>query len=260
MMRIQKITIAYFVSLYILYRFTELSVWFYICMTLCYFIIPAMGSLIIQSNFYLQAISKIKTDKKSIVLSFNLYEKPSHLDQLLEIFDHNNFKAVFFCSGALAQQQPDIIEQLHDAGHSIANMAWDNNKNFGFLSSTKLQQQIQDTETQIMGLTQTAAPMFRPPRGITNPAVATATKRVGYSVIGWSKRLSNKSAQSKESLAREVAKVQSGDIIFIDISLKQNIKAIQTILDSLSKKGLSTITEIPLPTTNKTQSTLDPKS
>lgn len=47
---------------------------------------------------------------------------------LLELLDRRGIKATFFIVGELARDQPDLVREIHRAGHEVASHGWDHRR------------------------------------------------------------------------------------------------------------------------------------
>ena len=113
---------------------------------------------LIASLIYPGAIFRIKTTEKLIFLTFD--DGPDRISTpgLLGILDKYKIKAIFFCSGARAEEFPDMISLIRAAGHVIGNHGWHHLD--GWL--TPLKKYINDIESADES---TSPELFRPPYG-----------------------------------------------------------------------------------------------
>ena len=72
-----------------------------------------------------QLIWKIKTDEKVIYLTFDDGPHPEVTPKVLEILDHFNAKATFFCVGNNVKKFPDTYDQIRKKGHAVGNHTFD---------------------------------------------------------------------------------------------------------------------------------------
>lgn len=67
------------------------------------------------------AVFRIKTPGKAVCLTFDDGPSPASTPAILEILDKFSIKAVFFCSGESARENPDLMNRIRDAGHLTGN-------------------------------------------------------------------------------------------------------------------------------------------
>ncbi len=237
MMRVQKITIGYFISLYVLYRLTELPLVFYVVMTSVYFLIPAVGSLCIHLDFYLKAFRNVPNQKNHLIFSINLWEVPNDLRQLSKELHSEQMQLVFFCTADMMARHPELIKELAADGHLIANMGVNTKWSFGFQNTRKMQTSIVDTATRIEELSSQKLNIFRPPRGISTPALAKACRRIHYQVMGWKYKIQPGMGNNTQMLSGKLKRLSPGDIICLDMYAQTETAFVKKISELIKESG-----------------------
>jgi peptidoglycan-N-acetylglucosamine deacetylase len=132
-------------------------------------------------KLYPGCIWDIKSDEKTIYLSFDDGPHPTITPFVLGVLEQYNAKATFFCIGDNVRKYPQIYQQIIDAGHAVGNHTmhhingWKSGDN-GYLNDIdKANEYIKSN-------------IFRPPYGrITRRQIkllSTSTNQ--FSVIMWS--------------------------------------------------------------------------
>ena len=215
MLRIRNITIVYFVTLWFLYNTSIFSPLFFWIAIPAYIIIPVLASLFICSNLYLKAICRGPKDKNIIVVSFNIPEPDEKWNYLQGILSRQKVPAIFFVTGKVAEKTPELVYNLAKAGNIIGNHSYSASSKFGFYSARRLLTDLHKTEELIYETTGNEVDYFRPPLGITNPALRKATGVIQYNVIGWSKRIKISHNPKKVSPLKGI---KNGNILRIDFT------------------------------------------
>jgi peptidoglycan/xylan/chitin deacetylase (PgdA/CDA1 family) len=70
---------------------------------------------------YPKALFRIKSTEKILCLTFDDGPDPASTPGLLDILDHYQVKAVFFCSGQAAEKFPSLVEKIKEKGHIAGN-------------------------------------------------------------------------------------------------------------------------------------------
>lgn len=234
--KIKRITAIYFISLFFLYRFTELPDLFYLIACILYIAIPAFGAMNIRSNFYVDAINSI-ANKKSVIITFNLSNEAVDIEKLLKLLNELNIKGMFFITGKLAQVKPNLIEKIYQQGHTIGSQSYDLSKRFGFYPTGKLINNIRETEKLISKISGEPIQFFRPPFGVTNPFVKNAVKTLNYKVIGWKIKFDLRKLTNKKLILRKLSRVKGGEIILVDIIETDSIELIREIIQGLKTQS-----------------------
>jgi len=68
-----------------------------------------------------EALFRIKSPEKTAYLTFDDGPDPGSTQELLDILDSANVKAVFFCSGYAAAKFPGLVDQIKRRGHLVGN-------------------------------------------------------------------------------------------------------------------------------------------
>lgn len=71
--------------------------------------------------FYPEAIFRIKTKRKELILTFDDGPDPDSTPRILEILETHNVRTTFFCSGQNAERNPELISLIKLKGHIIGN-------------------------------------------------------------------------------------------------------------------------------------------
>lgn len=67
------------------------------------------------------AVMRVETDQRAIALTFDDGPNPIYTPQILDVLAQHKAKATFFMVGANAQRCPQIVRDVAQAGHTIAN-------------------------------------------------------------------------------------------------------------------------------------------
>ena len=204
---------------------------------LTYLAITAYGSYKISANYFITSINKGK--RKSIALTFDDGPHPENTPRILEILREKRIKATFFVIGKNAEKYPDLLRQIDDEGHTIANHSYSHNFLIGFFSASRLTKDLSrcnDFISQTIGKTPA---LFRPPFGVTNPLYRIALKNTGLQSIGWSLRSMDTKAKSKYQLIDKViSNLKRGDIVLLHDSRAVTADALEDIIEHIFTKKL----------------------
>jgi peptidoglycan/xylan/chitin deacetylase (PgdA/CDA1 family) len=84
---------------------------------------------------YPEALCRVKTSDKVLYLTFDDGPDVRSTIPLMNLLSKNRIKAVFFCSGKAAAENPDLVDKLKSESHIIGNHGFDHLD--GFFTSTK---------------------------------------------------------------------------------------------------------------------------
>ncbi len=228
--------IILFLALCILRCFIFVNIIFFILLLVEYLLLLIYGSIFINSNFYIKTICSITNDNKEIAITFDDGPVKEITPLILDVLKEFDIKAAFFCIGNNIVNNKSILKQIDNEGHIIGNHSFSHSNYFDFFSSKKMTEELIKTEDIIFQTIGKKVTYFRPPYGVTNPALKKAVNKMNYTVIGWSLRsFDTKYKDPAKILSRVTKKLKSGDIIlFHDINPE-----IINVLRSFIKYALS---------------------
>ncbi|MBB6450408.1 peptidoglycan/xylan/chitin deacetylase (PgdA/CDA1 family) [Geomicrobium halophilum] len=170
---------------------------------------------------------------------------PAVLDKL----DEYDVKATFFLIGERAEAHPDIVQQIVDEGHMIANHSWDHPK-FTDISNEEVEEQIDRTETALHDITGEAVRMFRPPYGAQNEDTVRTVGALNYSNVIWSQdSLDWKEMEAEDTADNILSDITYGAIVLQhsaggedDEDLMNTVEALDKVIPELKDDGIEFVT------------------
>ena len=127
-------------------------------------------------------------DSKAIALTFDDGPHPHYTPELLEVLNHYNIKASFFCLGACVNRSPAIAKAIYEQGHWIGLHGYDH-RSFPLLTIADLKQSLQETQAAIVKAC-SVHPMtirdVRPPNGLFTPQILNLLHQWHYRPVMWS--------------------------------------------------------------------------
>lgn len=241
---INGIVLVIFSLLYITGYFGEVSGWLYLLFGLIWIAITAIGSFQIQWNYHLQSLNhQYKISENYISITFDDGPNPEFTPEILSLLKVFNAKASFFLIGQNAQKYPELVKQIINDGHLIANHSYSHSKNFGFFSSKKIVLELEQTDALLKKITGKKVLLFRPPFGVTNPAIKKALQITRHHSIGWSKRSFDTTNLSEEKILERISSnIKKGDIILLHDSSPKTVAVLERLLLLLQALKLQSVT------------------
>lgn len=204
----------------------------YLVLALVFLGIIAYGSANIQSQFFIKAICAGAKNKRQVALTFDDGPDPEITPQVLDILKAHQVSAAFFCIGSKIEQSPELLRRIHAEGHLIGNHSYSHAYLFDLYPYRKVLAELEQTNQSIAKCTGCSPRFFRPPYGVTNPAIAKAVKQTGQKVIGWNVRSLDTVIKNEGKLVDRIKrKLQPGSIIL----LHDTQKALPALLSGLLK-------------------------
>lgn len=192
--------------------------------------------------FHPKLITNVETEDPVAALTFDDGPHPVYTPYLLKILEKHQAKATFFMVGEAAQQYPEIVRSVYQAGHIIGNHSWDHPNLKKIKSRWKRLRQL-------WACARATAPychrLFRPPFGAHNAQVGFDALLFQYKVILWSKSVQDWVPQDPEEIARKmIDRITPGTILLLHDAIYANGEITDEVKDRTSMlegldKGLS---------------------
>jgi peptidoglycan/xylan/chitin deacetylase (PgdA/CDA1 family) len=157
-------------------------------------------------------LTHINTDSPVAALSFDDGPHENYTPALLEILKKHNVLATFFMVGQAASQYPELVRQVHQAGHAIGNHTFRHTA----LPGLGIWKQIREIRMCQRVLRPYGCNLLRPPWGKQTNASRLVALLLGYKVIAWNLSAEDWCDHSSASMAdRLVAGLRPGSIVLM---------------------------------------------
>ncbi|OUM87942.1 MAG: polysaccharide deacetylase family sporulation protein PdaB [Bacillus thermozeamaize] len=191
------------------------------------------------------AIYSVPTDKKKVALTFDISWGDKRPGPILDVLkDKQVEKATFFLSSPWAENHPEIVQRIVDAGYEIGSHGH-KHVNYSRLSDEEIRQQIAKADQILRELTGVKPNLIRMPNGDFDKRVLRVADSLGYTVIQWdTDSLDWMNPGVDRIIQRVLDKVHPGDIILMHASdsCKQTHEALPVIIDRLREQGYELVT------------------
>ncbi|WP_250433801.1 polysaccharide deacetylase family protein [Hanstruepera flava] len=236
--------IVIFIGLLVLFLFYHISLWWFGLLLLIWFSITALGSAIIGWNYHVKSLNNNpETLKNHIAITFDDGPHPEFTPQVLALLKQYNAKATFFCIGKHVKTYPNVFKQILAEGHTVGNHTYSHNNLFGFFSTKKVVDELQQTNRTVKNLTGLSLQLYRPAFGVTNPRIKKAVKALTLYSIGWNKRSFDTTSISKQQILNRITKnLKKGDVILLHDSSLKTVEVLEQLLLFLQHKNLKAVT------------------
>ena len=182
-------------------------------------------------------IYSVKRDDKKIALSFDAAWGADLTDSILSILEKYNVKTTFFVVGKWAEQYPDKVKALSDAGHEVENHSY-GHPHMTNMSKEDMINELERCNAKIEEITGKHPTLLRPPYGDYNNAVIEAAEQCSMHTIQWSvDSLDWKGISADDIVKRVVPKVTNGSIVLFHNAGEHTPEALPAILESLISEG-----------------------
>jgi peptidoglycan/xylan/chitin deacetylase (PgdA/CDA1 family) len=191
-----------------------LGFWVYLILLLLYSLVLFWGSYRVDSGFYLPVRCAGSPNQPEIAISFDDGPYATRTPAILDILKEAGVPAAFFCIGHHISGNEAILQRMVAEGHIIGNHSFSHSFWFDLNSSGRMTKDLAEMDQSCLNATGLRPKLFRPPYGVTNPALAKAVTRGGYIPIGWSIRSLDTVIRNEAKLLDRVTRsLHSGAII-----------------------------------------------
>jgi peptidoglycan-N-acetylglucosamine deacetylase len=245
MLNYKKVNILFLIFLILLLTlscFVTLKWWYFLVLFGIRFVILLIGSSLIHLNFHVAAYCKNPFEKeKKIALTFDDGPHPI-TPQILSLLKKNKAQATFFCIGKNIEKYPDILKRTVNEGHTIGNHSYSHSNFFDFFRKTKIVQELRDTDRIIAKVINKKATLFRPPYGVTNPAIRGALGETKHKVIGWNIRSMDGMIRNEKIVFNRIKRrISPGSIVLLHDTSLNTVGVLERLLLFLQKNNYQVV-------------------
>lgn len=224
--------------------YIKVPVFIFILLFLSWLLITSIGSFNIRWNYHLKAFnSNINHPKKQVAITFDDGPNPNFTPEILKLLQTYNAKATFFYIGKQVEKHPELIKSIIEQGHTIGNHSYTHSKFFDFYGKQRVIEEVQKTDAVVLAITGKKTTLFRPPYGVTNPAIAKAIKQTNHKVIGWNIRSLDTLKTNEDAILKRITKnIKPGSVILLHDTQAITVSVLEQLLLFLQINGYQSIT------------------
>lgn len=109
-------------------------------------------------------VQRVKTNDKVVALTFDDGPSKRYTTEILALLQQQEVKATFFITGKEAEQNPDEVSLLYQAGHQLGNHSFSHPR-MVLMSPAAVASEIERTDAAIRAVGYQDEILFRPPYG-----------------------------------------------------------------------------------------------
>lgn len=216
------------------------TVWVYIFCFILFSSVVIWGSFDIQLGYFVKSFTHKRTKIKEIALTFD--DGPTEFTpKFLDLLKENNIKATFFCIGKQIEKYPETFQRIIAEGHSVGNHTYSHSNNTGFLSTSKMIEEIEKCDEVMLKIGNIKTDLYRPPFGVTNPNIAKAIKKTAKKSIGWNVRSLDTMIDDEKKIYKRITKdLRKGSVILLHDTSGKTYNVLVDLLLFLEREKYST--------------------
>lgn len=182
---------------------------------------------------------------KVVTLTFDDGPDPWFTPEILRILRDRKVPATFFVIGKNAVANPDLLKQIVDQGHVVANHTY-NHPHLEELGKEQVYEELSTVDaalSDLLGPSPRLSSYFRPPRGNLSREILAAVKDMNKELVLWNVCVENRSTTTPEEVRERVmslVKDQNGGILLAhdgELDRTLTVQSLPLILDDLIREG-----------------------
>ena len=186
-------------------------------------------------------IRRVDTHQKAVAFAVNVAWGDEFIEPMLELFKNAGARVSFFIVGTWAKQRPDLVRQMAEGGHEIANHGFEH-VHVANARPDAIKKLIEDNRQLLYSITGCETRIFSPPYGEVNSAIVKAAAEVGHFTSMWDIDTIDWQRPSPQVIeSRVLNKVRPGSIILMHPT-EPTVQALKQILARLTSDGYRVVT------------------
>lgn len=213
------------------------------------FLYATLGVLWPHSGMYGHAVARGRVGSRSIALTFDDGPHPVTTRAVLHILREHDVRATFFLLGHKVVAHPDVVREIHAAGHTIGVHGYQHDRLFCLRSSRYALAQIERTQRAIADACGITPTLFRPPIGFASHLTFRGAEHAGVELVAWTVRSLDglESARAERVAQRVTRQLVDGAIVLLHDAAEKDdftpasIAALPEILRAIRDRNYATV-------------------
>ena len=126
--------------------------------------------------------------RREIALTFDDGPDPQVTPHVLDLLDEAEVKASFFCIGARAEAEPDLLREIVRRGHRVENHTQNHPNTFALFGPRGMAREIDLAQEVLTRLSGRRPRSFRAPAGIRGPLLDPLLAARDLTLVSWTHR------------------------------------------------------------------------
>lgn len=181
--------------------------------------------------------------EKKVALTFDAAWGDEDAQEIRKILNTYQVKATFFMVGDWMRKYPELVKQLAEDGHDMANHS-NKHPHVNQMDKEAIKKDMLAAHEEIKNLTGQECLLYRPPYGEYNNTVLQAAKECGYYTIQWDVDSLDWKGYDAPTLIQKVIAhkhLGAGSIILLHNGAKHTAEALPQIIEGLKQKGFEIV-------------------
>ena len=211
-----------------------------------YVAVLVAGVMISQLAMFAPVVLRLDGARQEIALTFDDGPGPTSTREVLATLARFEAHATFFVLGEKVRAAPDVLREIANSGHEIGIHGDTHDRLFSLRHPDRIAADLERAQDAVAAVIGKRPSLFRPPLGHVSPRTASAAKRLGLTLVGWTVRgRDGLAGATAEAVQRRVtAGLHPGAIILLHDAAERGdrtpagVAALPGILAEASRRGL----------------------
>lgn len=216
---------------------------------LAYATFAALGVLFPQLEMYGDVVCRGDRGASGVALTFDDGPDPRTTRAILSILERGGHKATFFVVGRKVRRHPDVVREIHEAGHWLGLHGFTHDRLLCFRPPKVVKADIEQTQDAIEEACGVRPVLFRPPVGHVSSRTAVGARRAGVTLVAWSARGYDGMPGAKpERVADRIERgLRNGAIVMMHDAAERDdfepvsVEVLPRLLQLIDERGLKTV-------------------
>jgi len=211
--------------------------------------VATIGVLFPWLEMYGPIILRGPAGRRSVALTFDDGPHPVTTRRILAVLAATGHRATFFVLGTKARLHPEVVREIHAAGHTLGVHGDRHDRLHAFRMPWRVRRELLRAARSVEDAIGVRPWLFRPPLGHTSITTTRGARRAGMTIVGWSTRgFDGVRGQTPEAVVARVARgVTDGDIVMLHDASEHDdfepasVRALPELLRLLDDRGWKSV-------------------
>ncbi|MFO7181124.1 MAG: polysaccharide deacetylase family protein [Pseudomonadota bacterium] len=214
-----------------------------------WFALSTTGVFFPGLQMYGPIVSRGPRGHAQVALTFDDGPHPETTRAVLAALAPTAHRATFFVLGEKARRHPDVVREIHEAGHTLGVHGDFHDRLHSFRAPGRVRREIEAARASVERAAGVRPRLFRPPLGHTTPLTVSGARRAGMAIVGWSARAYDglRSSRPEDVIQRLRPGLTDGAIVLLHDAAERDdftpasIAALPNLLRLLDERGLTSV-------------------